>query len=183
MPSLQLPHHGLAVPSQCLQNPMRSRTQASVVGAEPQPGALQVRLQHRAHPLHAKSRLTPLSRAGDTPTCVPRQPRGGGIFCQQPPTRSCPHRKCRSLLIPRRERDCHSWPRYKTPQREGKRRQGYKAWDLTLAELSCRAPGCRLEKMRLKTMPLGQPCAAGHHGLGTVSQGGTALQGSRRTGR
>lgn len=157
-----------------LQNPVRSRAQASVVGAEPQPGALQVRLQHRAHPLRAKPWLTPLSRAGDAPTCLPHHPRGGGICCRQHPTRSRPGWKRRSLVIPRRGRDRRSRLRYKTPRRGRKRRQRNKARDLTPAELSCRAPGCRLEKKGLETVPLGQPRAAGHHGLGTVSRGGTA---------
>lgn len=137
-----------------LQNPVRSRAQASVVGAEPQPGALQVRLQHRAHPLRAKPRLTPLSRAGDTPTCLPHHPRGEEICCRQHPTRSRPGWKCRSLVIPRRGRDRRSRLRYKTPWRGGKRRQRNKARDLTPAELSCRAPSHRLEKKGLETVPL-----------------------------
>lgn len=169
MPSLQLPHRGLAVPSQCLQNPMRSQAQASVVEPELQPGALQVRLHHLAHPLYANPLLTPLGRAGDTPACVSHQPCGREICCWLPPAHSHPCRKCHSLLIPQRGYDLCSQPWNKTPRREEKRRQGEKSWDLTPMELSCCAPSCRLE-----TMPLGHPCAAGHHWLGTVSQGGTA---------
>ena len=93
-----LNHLGLCTfataPSPRLQNPVRSR--ARVAGAEPQPGALRVRLQQLAHRLRAKPRLTRLSRAGDAPTCLPRQPRGGGIRCRQPPTCGHPQPVCSS---------------------------------------------------------------------------------------
>lgn len=64
-----------------------------------------------------------------------------------------PQRKCHSLLIPWRGHDHHSWPQYKTPGREGKRRQGNRAWDVTVAELSHRDPSCKLEKRRWEQRP------------------------------
>ena len=56
---------------------------------------------------------------------------------------------------------------------------GEQGLGLTPAELGFRAPGCRLERTRLEIVPLGRPRTASRRGLGMVSRGGTASQGSR----